>query len=96
MDRHHLLLTLLVAGMGTAVTVLTAGSPLLYVWWMIAPGLAVIAVVAGILRHRPTTQAPWWVLVAALAMLWLGWTVSALIGAETIGTATARAAGDAA
>lgn len=66
---------------GVAVTVASAGTVLLYVWWAVVPGLAVAAVACGLVRHRPRRLLPWLVLTGGLTLLWIGWTLSAAVGA---------------
>ena len=79
--------TLAVAGVSALVTVITAGTPWLYGWWVLVPGLSVAAVVGGLRLHRPGKLGPWRVLVGALTLLWIGWTLSAFMGAGIGGEA---------
>jgi hypothetical protein len=74
--------TVLAAAVGAVVvTVLTAGTLAGYAWWVVAPGIAVVATVVGVRRHAPSDLRPWRVLTAALGLLWVGWTMSAWVGA---------------
>ena len=74
--------TLLAAAVVAAVfTAVTAGTSVGYAWWVVAPGMAVVSTVVGVRRFRPSDLRPWRVLLAALGLLWVGWTMSAWIGA---------------
>ena len=90
MDVRRTAVTLAVAGASVFVTVSTAGTSQLYAWWVIAPSLSVAAVVVGVRRHRPDQLRPWRVLLGALTLLWIGWTMSASMGAGIGGEATQR------
>jgi diguanylate cyclase (GGDEF)-like protein len=84
-------LVLLAATCAAGITVLASRPPLLHVWWVLAPGAAVAAVVVGVRRHRPDPAGPWGVLVGALTLLWTGWTMSAVLGADLAGPAARSA-----
>ncbi|MEX1178513.1 MAG: GGDEF domain-containing protein [Nitriliruptor sp.] len=79
-DPRRSAATAAVAVVAVTVTVLTADTPLMYLWWYLAPGLAVGVVIGSVRRRRPTPRTPWYVLAGALALLWVGWGSSASLG----------------
>ena len=70
-----------VAILGASLTLAIADTTALYLWWAVAPGLAFTAVLVGLYRHRPSPATPWLTLLSALGLLWVGWTISAVLGA---------------
>ncbi|MEX0835702.1 MAG: hypothetical protein WD010_06405, partial [Nitriliruptor sp.] len=79
-DLQRVVLTLATACAAVGVTLWTADTPWMYRWWYVAPGLAVVALVVGVRRRRPVNRRPWYGLTAAVAMLWIGWSISAMLG----------------
>jgi diguanylate cyclase (GGDEF)-like protein len=72
---------LLAAACVVGLVALVSGGPLLHVWWVLAPGAAVAAAVVGVRRHRPRRVGPWVVLIGALTLVWMRWTMAAALGA---------------
>lgn len=70
MNVRRVVPSVLLAAVAVLVTIATAGRPLQYAWWMVAPGIAVGAVATGVRHHRPAHRLPWYALLASLTLLW--------------------------
>jgi diguanylate cyclase (GGDEF)-like protein len=84
MSNRPVAVIILVAVASALVTLATDGTHLLYLWWMIVPGAALSAIVDGVRRHQPSHRTPWGVLAASMALLWVGWTISAVLASGRV------------